>query len=107
MVRPALKPSDNLLTSSRFLRGANASTTSNPNPENKRRKLILLSCLIDYPGLGLILYETGCAEDVDVVSEVLHSGNCIALQFNRNGALLLRMSSLALNTPKKTSFPPQ
>ncbi|KAJ5232046.1 beta-lactamase-like protein [Penicillium chermesinum] len=42
-----------------FLRGANASTLSNPNPENKRRKLALLSCLIEYPGFGLILYETG------------------------------------------------
>ncbi|OOF97878.1 hypothetical protein ASPCADRAFT_128068 [Aspergillus carbonarius ITEM 5010] len=49
-----------------ILRGANASTLSNPNPVNRRRDLILLSALIDYPGVGLILFETGCAEDLDV-----------------------------------------
>lgn len=48
-------------------RGANSSKVSDKNPENKRRELILLSALIEYPGFGLILYETGCAEDLDVV----------------------------------------
>ena len=51
----------------RLLRGANASSLSNKNPVNKRRDLILISALIEYPGLGLILFETGCAEDLDVV----------------------------------------
>ena len=51
----------------RILRGANASTLSNKNPENKRRELVILSALIEYPGVGLILFETGCAEDLDVV----------------------------------------
>lgn len=51
----------------RILRGANASKLSNLNPTNKRRDLVLLSALIEYPGLGLILYETGCAEDLEVV----------------------------------------
>jgi hypothetical protein len=40
---------------------------SNLDPENKRRDLMVLSALIDYPGVGLILFETGCAEDIDVV----------------------------------------
>lgn len=51
----------------RLLRGGNSSSLSNKNPENKRRDLIVLSALIDYPGVGLILFETGCAEDLDVV----------------------------------------
>ncbi|WKT42146.1 Metallo-beta-lactamase [Fusarium oxysporum f. sp. vasinfectum] len=49
-----------------ILRGANASALSNKNPENKRRDLIVLSALIEYPGVGLILFETGCAENIDV-----------------------------------------
>lgn len=57
----------------RILRGGNTSTLSNLNPENKRRDLVLLSALIDYPGVGLILFETGCAEDLDVVSPTYHS----------------------------------
>ncbi|KAJ5381168.1 uncharacterized protein N7496_003596 [Penicillium cataractarum] len=47
-------------------RGSNASSLSNKNPENKRRDLIILSALIEYPGVGLILYETACAEDLEV-----------------------------------------
>ncbi|KAJ5678559.1 uncharacterized protein N7477_004192 [Penicillium maclennaniae] len=49
-----------------LLRGANASSVSNLNPESKRRDLMVLSALIDYPGVGLILFETGCAEDIDM-----------------------------------------
>ncbi|PLB40426.1 N-acyl homoserine lactonase family protein [Aspergillus candidus] len=49
-----------------IIRGANASSVSNKNPTNKRRQLVVLSALIDYPGVGLILYETGCAEDLQV-----------------------------------------
>ncbi|KAJ6017375.1 Metallo-beta-lactamase superfamily protein [Penicillium sp. IBT 35674x] len=49
-----------------ILRGANTSLLSDPNPVNKRRQLVLLSALIEYPGVGLILYETGCAEDIEV-----------------------------------------
>lgn len=30
--------------------------------------MICIAALIEYPGLGLILFETGCAEDVDSVS---------------------------------------
>jgi hypothetical protein len=32
---------------------------------------MILSALIEYPGVGLILYETGCAEDLDVVRMAL------------------------------------
>lgn len=49
-----------------LLRGANTSTLGNPNPENKRRNLIVLAGLIEYPGVGLVLFETGCAEDIDL-----------------------------------------
>jgi len=57
----------------RILRGGNTSTLSNKNPENKRRELLILSALIEYPGVGLILYETGCAEDLDVVRRAFMS----------------------------------
>ncbi|KAH8595054.1 metallo-beta-lactamase superfamily protein [Bisporella sp. PMI_857] len=49
-----------------LLRGANASVASNLQPESKRRNLIALSALIEHPQVGLILFETGCAEDIDV-----------------------------------------
>ncbi|KAH7127797.1 metallo-beta-lactamase superfamily protein [Dactylonectria estremocensis] len=49
-----------------FLQGANASSASNPNPENKSRELISLAVLIDHPEAGLLLFETGCAENLDV-----------------------------------------
>ncbi|OQD70286.1 hypothetical protein PENDEC_c025G05240 [Penicillium decumbens] len=49
-----------------IIRGGNSSTLSNKNPVNKRRHLVVLSALIYYPGVGLILYETGCAEDLEV-----------------------------------------
>lgn len=58
----------------RIFRGGNASSLSNLNPVNKRRDLVLLSALIEYPGVGLILYETGCAEDLDVVCQMLSQG---------------------------------
>jgi hypothetical protein len=51
----------------RLLRGQNTSTLSNKNPESKRRDLIVLAALIELPGFGCILYETGCAEDLEVV----------------------------------------
>jgi glyoxylase-like metal-dependent hydrolase (beta-lactamase superfamily II) len=41
------------------MRGSNTSTFSNPNPANKRRRLIMMSFLIFHPTEGLILYETG------------------------------------------------
>lgn len=52
----------------RLIRGANASSLSEKNPANKRRDLMLLAALIEYPGFGLILFETGCAEDLEIVS---------------------------------------
>jgi glyoxylase-like metal-dependent hydrolase (beta-lactamase superfamily II) len=38
-------------------------TASNPNPTPKRRRLLLLSVLIEHPTEGLILYETGAGDD--------------------------------------------
>lgn len=50
-----------------LLRGGNTSSMSNKNPENKRRDLTVLAALIEHPDMGLILFETGCAEDLEVV----------------------------------------
>jgi hypothetical protein len=56
------------LTYHRLLRGANSSSSSNKNPENEARDLIIMAVLIEHPHMGLILFETGCAEDVEIVS---------------------------------------
>lgn len=56
------------LTSHRLLQGANSSRASDPDPENKSRDLIIMAVLIEHPNMGLILFETGCAEDVEIVS---------------------------------------
>ncbi len=56
------------LTSHRLLRGANSSSASNKNPENEARDLIIMAVLIEHPHMCLILFETGCAEDVEIVS---------------------------------------
>jgi hypothetical protein len=56
------------LISHRLLRGANGSSASNKNPENEARDLIIMAVLIEHPHMGLILFETGCAEDVEIVS---------------------------------------
>lgn len=56
------------LTSHRLLQGANSSRSSDPDPENKSRDLIIMAVLIEHPHMGLILFETGCAEDVEIVS---------------------------------------
>lgn len=53
-----------------LLRGGNSSSLSDKNPENKRRDLIVLATLIEHPDAGLILFETGCAEDIDVVKHM-------------------------------------
>lgn len=45
------------------------STRSQPSPEYKTKELITLAALIEHPEAGLILFETGCAEDLDVVRE--------------------------------------
>ncbi|OCL05541.1 Metallo-hydrolase/oxidoreductase [Glonium stellatum] len=45
-------------------RNANTSTLSDPNPpERKRRKLVVISALIDHPSEGLILFETGTGKN--------------------------------------------
>ena len=52
----------------RLLRGATGSTIKDKSPAHKRRELILLAALIEHPQVGLILYETGCAEEWEMVS---------------------------------------
>ncbi|KAK6438049.1 hypothetical protein LTR95_005759 [Oleoguttula sp. CCFEE 5521] len=46
-----------------FLRGGGTSTRSNPNPPHARRKLVVISVLIEHPTEGLILFETGTGKD--------------------------------------------
>ncbi|KAF9886160.1 hypothetical protein FE257_011985 [Aspergillus nanangensis] len=48
-----------------LLNGANGGSATNPNPTNKRRDLMLIAGLIDHPEIGLLLFETGCAENID------------------------------------------
>ena len=43
-------------------RGGNGTTLSNLNPEKLRRKLVMLSILIEHPTEGLILWETGAGD---------------------------------------------
>jgi hypothetical protein len=61
---------------------------SNKNPENKRRDLIVLAALIEHPDVGLILFETGCAEDIDVVCLLEDPNRRPPLIARRNGAHL-------------------
>ena len=42
---------------------ANASTKSNPNPQNIRGTGVIISALIEHPSEGLILFETGAGPD--------------------------------------------
>jgi len=49
-----------------LLRGGNTSSLSDPNPTSKRRDLLVLAGLIEHPDMGLILFETGCAEDLEI-----------------------------------------
>ncbi|KAJ5101217.1 hypothetical protein N7456_007269 [Penicillium angulare] len=49
-----------------LLRGTNTSSVRNLNPENRRRDLMVLAALIEYPGVGLILFETRYAEDIEL-----------------------------------------
>lgn len=62
---------------------------SNKNPENKRRDLIVLAALIEHPDVGLILFETGCAEDIDVV--------CLLEDPSRRSALIAKEMGRAFN----------
>jgi len=49
-----------------ILRGSGASTLSDKNPESKQRELVVMAALIEHPDAGLILFETGCAENVEI-----------------------------------------
>ncbi|KAL4897838.1 hypothetical protein BDV59DRAFT_198103 [Aspergillus ambiguus] len=47
-----------------LLNGANGGSSSNPNPPNKRRDLMIIAGLVEHPEMGLILFETGCTENI-------------------------------------------
>lgn len=57
-----------MVSVNRLLAGVNGGSSSEPNPTNKRRTLMLIAGLIEHPEAGLILFETGCAEDVETVN---------------------------------------
>ncbi|KAK6379788.1 hypothetical protein LTS17_005861 [Exophiala oligosperma] len=42
----------------------NAGSASNPNPKHERIDLVLIAVLIEHPKAGLILFETGCHDDM-------------------------------------------
>ena len=46
-----------------FMAGANTSTLSEQNPRSERRRLKMISALIEHPKHGLLLYEVGGAAD--------------------------------------------
>ncbi|RGP71293.1 metallo-hydrolase oxidoreductase [Fusarium sporotrichioides] len=46
-----------------FLPFGNVSTASHPVPETKRRKLVMISVLIEHPEDGIFLFETGAGKD--------------------------------------------
>ncbi|PYH81920.1 metallo-beta-lactamase superfamily protein [Aspergillus uvarum CBS 121591] len=48
-----------------LIRGANTSLVSETNPVSKRRDLMAIAVLIDHPDAGLLLFETGCAENIE------------------------------------------
>lgn len=52
-----------------IMRGANTSTLSDKNPERKRRDMMSIAVLIDHPQAGLLLFETRCAENIDIVRD--------------------------------------
>ncbi|OQV09145.1 hypothetical protein CLAIMM_13308 [Cladophialophora immunda] len=43
----------------------NAGSASNPNPKHERIDLVLIAVLIEHPKEGLILFETGCHDDME------------------------------------------
>ncbi|KID81490.1 metallo-beta-lactamase superfamily protein [Metarhizium guizhouense ARSEF 977] len=49
-----------------ILQGANGCSQSDPNPPRKTRDLVVLSALIEHAHFGLILFETGCAENLEI-----------------------------------------
>jgi hypothetical protein len=46
-----------------FKRGGGTTTLSAPDTKPERRKLVIISILIEHPAEGLILYETGGGKD--------------------------------------------
>jgi glyoxylase-like metal-dependent hydrolase (beta-lactamase superfamily II) len=46
-----------------FMRGAGASTASNPDAPRQRGRGVIISALIEHPTEGLILFETGAGPD--------------------------------------------
>ncbi|KAL6249423.1 hypothetical protein RBB50_003276 [Rhinocladiella similis] len=43
----------------------NAGTASNPQPKHQRIEMIVYGVLIEHPGTGLILFETGCHDEME------------------------------------------
>jgi hypothetical protein len=43
----------------------NMGLASNPNPIHKRVELIIFAVLIEHPTAGLVLFETGCHDEME------------------------------------------
>lgn len=48
-----------------FFRGANSGTASTPSPSHQWRDLVLYAAVIEIPGVGTLLYETGGSPEPD------------------------------------------
>ena len=48
-----------------LLQGSNGISTCDPHPVHKQRDLAYFATLIEHPEAGLILYETGAAEEIE------------------------------------------
>ncbi len=42
-----------------------AGSASNPNPHHERIEMIVYGVLIEHPTSGLLLFETGCHDDME------------------------------------------
>lgn len=50
----------------RLIHGQSTSPPNNPNSPTRPRELLVLAALIEHPEMGLILFETGCAQDFQI-----------------------------------------
>ncbi|PYI12793.1 hypothetical protein BO99DRAFT_448116 [Aspergillus violaceofuscus CBS 115571] len=82
-----------------LLTGANGSSASNPNPPSKRRDLMLIAGLIEHPEMGLILFETGSAEDVDRRQKAMGPASHRPLPGHTPGLCIMQV-----NLPKDGTF---
>lgn len=68
--RKSLQTETEAYVRTRLFTAGGSATASNPQRPRKWRDLMVLAGLIDHPEMGLILFETGCAEDIEIVCTI-------------------------------------